>query len=137
MGKMQKHLKNIAVLLLILPALYSCKQYVYVTETVYVPAESNDDWQNFFEMGYMPTGEPRDVKVTGNSVIVYRTTKDGMLDRYLSPIPVETGKTAASSYIRIKTDETDQEMVGVGGAFTDAALYNIRFCLRPLLRRKR
>jgi len=57
MGKMQKHLKNIAVLLLILPALYSCKQYVYVTETitktetVYVPAESNDDWQNFFEMG--------------------------------------------------------------------------------------
>ena len=131
MGKMQKHLKNIAVLFLILPALYSCKQYVYVTETitktetVYVPAESNDDWQNFFEMGYMPTGEPRDVKVTGNSVIVYRTTKDGMLDRYLSPIPVETGKTAASSYIRIKPDDTDQEMVGVGGAFTDAALYNI------------
>ena len=120
--------KRVAELCIIILVLFgSCTKTI--VEYRYIEKDVQGDYstealENFINSGLWPTMEPKDLTITGNKIIRYRTERDKLYDRYLEPLDVSTAPSVNDA-IEIDPDREYQTMLGVGGSFTDTTVYNL------------
>lgn len=72
-----------------------------------------------------PTGAPDNVSLDKTYAIGYRTSKEGLKDRYIGKTQISFKNPSNPNTITIDYETERQTMLGVGGSFTDATVQNL------------